>query len=355
MDELNRARIEELLETDELMVHDLRALEEGARWADCHQDLDLAFRLRLRLFEESRHSKTAFVAYGWCLGHYRRDPERFAAYRDSLLWGFKSIVFCSYAYPEIELHQIDGLLDEMEGLYREHGFSLRSVYELRFYTDVYTGRWGDLRARYERWEKEPRDQLTNCKACEADRRVEFWAFLEEHEKAVKAAQPLLGGRQSCNSVPEVTYGRVLRSLVILGDLETAEKIHRKGYRLTAGRDNYLFHTAEHLAYLCHVGNFAKGLKLVERHLKLTFETGDIDNQCRMFVAQTNFFDKLCGQRPACRLRLPRKFPLYDEEGKYEISALAAWFAEAARNLGERFNRRNRNDGYTTLLRRHLCY
>src|SRR5205807_450188 len=111
----------------------------------------------------------------------------------------------------------------------------------------------------------------------------------------------------------------------------------------------------HLAYLRHTANFPAGVALLEQHLPLALRTSSCNDRCRFFLATAVFLRSLAEARPRCRLRLPHQFPLYTEDGRYDLEVVAAWFEKRVTELGARFNRRNGNADYTTQAHEELDY
>ena len=56
-----------------------------------------------------------------------------------------------------------------------------------------------------------------------------------------------------------------------------------------------------------------------------------------------------GSESTVKLILPRSFPLYSQDGCYDISLLVNWFSQAAQDLATRFDRRNSNNYYLSQL------
>lgn len=337
----------------------VRLLEEALRQAAASRDESLEFDVRMQLVNAATfagQSDKALVAFVWCLSRFDQDPKRFAAHQFELSWYFKYVLNHICEFPNISLAEIQNVQTQMESWYQRHGYSMRPVFQAKMVSAMHLGRRDAMREAFPLWQNAPRDRMADCSACEQSNAVSYWVALQEFDKALDAAQPLLAGEMSCACVPHSTIARVLRPLVYLDQREEALQLHRRGYRMIRHRRVFVDVVPEHIAFLLHQHNFSRALALFERHFEWAWDTGELDARFRNWAAAHALFARLAdGSRKTCKLRLPREFPLQQPSGEYDTGELAAWFRREADALGECFNRRNGNRYFTDVLAKNYCY
>src|SRR5262249_61331850 len=97
-------------------------------------------------------------------------------------------------------------------------------------------------------------------------------------------------------------------------------------------------------------NLQQGIKLFEKHLAWSLESKDLSCCWRFYLGVHLLFLRLTEMgRTTLRLRLPKTMPGHQEDGCYDVSALAGWIEETCRDLAKRFDARNGNDSFTRRL------
>jgi hypothetical protein len=136
---------------------------------------------------------------------------------------------------------------------------------------------------------------------------------------------------------------VLLPLLRLGRAAEAAEYHRRGYRLTKDKLDFVEQISDHLIYLVLIQNTGAAIKLFERHLGLVLSAPSPLNRYRFFRASLFLFRQLQkGSRARRKFRLPNTFPLWAEEGTYTLARLADWFEAEARTLAQQFDARSSN-------------
>jgi hypothetical protein len=356
--------VAKLLAELDLPANSVPRLEAAIREADTRGDIDLAFRLRLKVFEQGYPDVRKFVAFSWCLGHFNRDRQRFGFATAQLIHGLDWISAVAYAYPQFTLEQIWGMLEQLRDFRQSHGHSLRPVYEKFWRTALCVGDEGKLRRYFALWKRTPADDGRRCPACESHIWLDYWSFRNKHERAVAAGEPNLAQRSCyrCEGFVPWNLCKLLRSLVQVGRPQDAEEAYRHSSlamarALSHGGDSnlYLYALAQQLAYLRHTANFSKGVDLLEKHLPVAQKTDDIDNRYRFYTVSAAFLRRLAEDRASASLRLPQTFPQRNEEGRYALAALADCLEEQTAALGAAFNKRNGNQHYVNMVREQLIY
>jgi hypothetical protein len=199
-------------------------------------------------------------------------------------------------------------------------------------------------------EAQPRDDVSNCSACELDERVSFSIYNGQDERAIELALPILEGEHKCATVPHRTYANILLPLIRLGRQKEALLYHRRGYAMISNNKVFLEKIADHLIFLALTENFQKALALVEKHYPWVENNRDAFYHFRFFRAAWLLFDLLAEQHEGSfKLSLPGSFPLYSESGRYDAGRLAAWFKAKADEIAARFDERNETDFFSRTL------
>ena len=323
-------------------------VEEAVRLADTAGDLHLAFEARSQLVDHacwSGHPEKMLVAFAWCLAQLDRHPDQFDVY--TTLWTYKWVVLSAPAFPEIGLTQLHEMVADIEARYRREGASLRPIHYLRSWVAEATGDDATARREIVAFEHAPRDQYSDCVACEADQRVDFHAWRGDDEKALAAAEPILSGRLRCAEVPHRTYAKLLIPLLRLGRVADAADLHRRGYRLLEPNQKLLRRIADHVAFLALTGNVERALRIVEKHLPRALEDADRFERMFFMLDAKLLFERLARDgHTEVRVHLPGGVSLRRDDGRYAPTALAAWCDASAREIAAALDRRNGNPAVT---------
>lgn len=357
---MDATQVEELLRQANGLPHGdskIMLLEEAVRLADSPgvQSEALRFKAREELVEAATFGGApdkALVAYSWCLAQMDKkttggDDFSFISSRWQTLWKYKWIMTEICGFPQISRAQIYEMLDDMERRFREEFDSTRAVLKLRSQIERFWGNDVDAVLYYYEWLYSPRDLLSDCKACDLDDEVNFQIYTGDDEQAVRTAEPLLAGQSRCSTVPQRTYAQVLLPLLRLGRLEEAARYHQKGYRMVSKNKDYLDSIYDHLVFLVLTENLDRAVRLFEKHLPWALDIANLSHRFTFHCGGLLLFEQLRAHgRERVSLRLPQNFPLFVEDGKYAVEAIAAWLDGSLRELAARFNARNGNDYFT---------
>ncbi|HEX5747548.1 MAG TPA: hypothetical protein VFZ09_14980 [Archangium sp.] len=329
------------------------ALEEAARLADAHADGPLAYEVRDALIDAATFGgfpDRALVAFAWCRGQQQRDPVRYPP--EPLLWKQKWVVGRLDEFPHISRKQIAGALDDVEQCFAKAGAGRRAVLKLRYQAARDMGDAEVAEDFWAQWVREPRDHLTDCRACELDDELDHHIDRGEYAVVLEKARPLLEGRNGCAEVPHLTLGSVLYPLFKLGRLEQARDSHLRGYALVQRNREFLATVGEHLEFLALTGNVERGLKLFERHVGWALEHASHRDRFTFHSAALALLERAVVEgRERVVLSLPRAFALYSPGDTYETRTLRGWLASQAEGIAAKFDARNGTDRFHQLLAR----
>lgn len=323
------------------------ALEEAVRLADATQDDDLSYHARDALIRAAVFggcSERAITALSWCLAMSDKDPDAFPVY--DLMWQYKWIVPSLPEFPAVSRQQIMRMLEDFASRTRQLGWGTRTIEYLRWKVAFDMGDLDVAAESYVTWKKLPRDENSDCHACEADAIVEYLIIIGNDDEALKAAQPIFSGRLSCAEVPEVTHGIVITPLLRLGRVDEAGEHFQSGYRKVSRNPEYLETVARYVIYLIRANRMNDAARLFRKHLPWSLASREGLAKFRFDTAAALFLERLAESRKQFKVQLPESFPGYQESGQYVTAELAATLRSRANQLTQQFDQRNGNDYYS---------
>ncbi|HEY1191173.1 MAG TPA: hypothetical protein VGE74_26295 [Gemmata sp.] len=334
-------------------------LEEAVRIADSHHDTDRGFALRLELIDVANfggRQDVGVVAFAWCLAAVDREPERFDGKR--ILWMYKWMITASAKYPQFPRSRLGAMLADMGRRYAEAGAGMHPVHQTARELYRILGDLPAATAAHERAMRCSEDPLSNCRACEQDSLVAIYLDTDRTDLALRAAEPIVGGRMTCAVVPHCTYPFLLLPLVLRGQAELAAVYHRKGLKLIGTKPQFVSEAAHHIFFLAFTGNLVAAAKLFSKNLlNAASATCPVD---QFDFARTGMFlfDVLADAEESAtatdrkkvpRVRFPTSYLLPDGVSSTDPAALRDHFGDKARELARAFDARNGNDWYTRRL------
>ncbi len=327
-------------------------LEDLVRHADASGDPRLPFEARMELTSAYQHggeTGKAFVTFSWCLAAYDREPGRFTEDDDGLLrWQYKWTVAALKRFPEVPLDRSHRALDDMERRYLAGGHSMHAVYTLRCEVANHVG---DLEAGdewYRKWNAAPRDENSDCVACDPTSKVYHLVLRGRDEEAVAIADPVLEGRITCTVQPQSIQSALLVPYLRTGRVDEARDAHRRAYRAIRNNRDYLDDLGRHLWFCAVTGNEAHGLEILERHLSWLDRPADPMALLEASGSAALLLGRLVEQgHGGQRVRRPGfgDRPPADPE----VADLADELRATAVRLAARFDERNQTDFQSRLL------
>ena len=248
-------------------------LVEAAERLGLDDVLPAALLELLGAYEYGNELRKAPVLFSRILKLYQDRPESFddwAVHR--LFWCFKWVTGALLRLPEIPLATVRDWIAKMREHYVAAGKPLHAVHTSHFRLAAHTGVGVDV--EYEQWATRPRDEFSDCEACEARARGSHWANHGEHSRALREWEPVLTGKLGCAEEPASTISRALLSLVHEGRGDEAVSLHRSGYRAAKSEVGMDSQVGRHLEFLALTGNSARGLELLAENRRRFDSTAD---------------------------------------------------------------------------------
>lgn len=337
----------------------IAALERAIAEADASNDLDAGFaarRTHLAACEFGGAADRAIASFAWCLAQHDCEPERFG----QLLWEYKWVTVSLPRIASVPRDQVLAPIDDMERRYREAGGSMIPVAKVRWRVAWTMGDLDVANEWHETWRRLQRETtaslsrpyLSDCPACDAAEESSFLTAQRRDREAVDLAGPILEGRMWCKVVPHFTLGQILPSLVRLGRDEQASACHLRGYPMTAANPEFLAVNALHLGYTAHVGDTAKSIQLIERHLPWAIVTRDDEARGAFLLAARDALDVHLAKprvRDRRQLRLPAGVAADGHsDGTVSLGALRDWLDVEHERVSGALDARSGNTYYTSM-------
>jgi tetratricopeptide (TPR) repeat protein len=184
------------------------------------------------------------------------------------------------------------------------------------------------------WRESPRDELSDCEACDAATDARFLAEAGDLPAALKRVNDLLEGRRGCDQEPHRLYGEAADWAMRLGRVDAAEAYHRAGWLSVSGRPEFVSAMADHVMYLVRTNRPGRAVRLVLSIVPLLGERAP---------ARLDDVDRMCGAAVVARVlragRGHKVSPLVVDG--LPLDTAIATFEGMARELASGFDARNR--------------
>ncbi|MFF8392065.1 hypothetical protein [Streptomyces sp. NPDC016172] len=229
------------------LVHALLELQEAYTYGSEPRKSPVVFARLLTLFDE--------------------QPDVFDdRLRHMLFWRFKWVSNALRALPEIPLASLRQWLTEMRDRYEKAGLGLHPYYGQAYQLAAHVGE--DTALAYELWAGRTRTRLSDCEACEICERALYHLRAGDDERALRAWEPVLAGKESCQEEPARSLSYVLLPLLRTGRSDRARELHLAGYRGCRRNPSMSGEVGRHLEFCALTGNEARGLELLAENRNL---------------------------------------------------------------------------------------
>ncbi|QWW19278.1 hypothetical protein I6B53_09270 [Schaalia sp. 19OD2882] len=266
-DEIRSAIAQGLTMPNEAPTFDL--LSRAVLAADELGEKALAVDARLalvRAYVFSAEAEKALAPFAWCLHTLRTTPEVVPDHSvASILWYFKSAVTIAAASPRVSAEQVHALEQDMEREYRAQGKSMHAVHGTRVRSARHLGEEERRERELVAWRAAPRDDRSDCEACDPEREIQWFIDQGQDEAALAVASPILTGQLGCKEQPARVQALVAASMERLGRREEAWRTHVAAYRRHRAQERHIGQIGDHLTYLVVSGRLRRGLAVLRAH------------------------------------------------------------------------------------------
>jgi hypothetical protein len=332
-------------------------LEEAVRAADALADVPWQYYTRHEVIAAAFGSGEAdkmLVALSWCLSRCDRDSDHIQW--SPILWQCKHALSYVTAFPNITRARIERLSEDIITRYREHGASLRGPYVFMLSNCFALGEDDRAKHYYQLWQDAPIDEYAESPDWEEYFEIDYLRSTKQKDLALARAMPTLEAPHQEDGTFHWLVDSFLIDLLKRGEVEKSAKLFRRAYRICSANSKYLHHVGTHLAYLALTGNIDRAVRLFERHLPWRMQSSVPGARFNFDLRAWCFTRRLlAADRETITFSLPKDFPLYREDGKYEVSTLHDWFESSSREFETAFNQRNGNDAVTKRVEKIVAW
>jgi tetratricopeptide (TPR) repeat protein len=241
------------------------ALAEQAREAD---DRRLETWVLLGLSDaysraaEQHKQPTVFGRLLWLLDNF---PDEVGSLSHNIHWQLKWMTLALLHHPDVPLTVTYRWFDELESRYRQRGYSLRPVHALRSTLAWNIGDTAAASAHREASIAAPRDEMSDCQACEHCDSGSWRANLGDDDGALEQWAPVLDGTLKCREEPHSVLGKAALPLLRTGRADEARGAFLAGYSLARQNVSLIRTVGQHIEFCALTGNEARGLEILAEH------------------------------------------------------------------------------------------
>ncbi|WP_327085236.1 hypothetical protein OIE66_23060 [Nonomuraea sp. NBC_01738] len=345
-------------------------LEQALREAEAGGDAEEILAVRMELTEAYQFGSEpakSFATFSRCVAAFDADPSLFGEWQaHTLLWQYKWIMDSMRDFPEIPLKRAHDALDEMERRYREAGVGLHAVHTERCAVAEHVGDMAAAEEYFHRWTTTPRDEMSDCAACDPDGKVVHLSWTGRDEEAVALAAPVLSGQLTCESQPHGILSTLLLPYVRTGRYAEAAQAHLKAYRLIQASAHHTSDLDLHLEFCARTGNESRGLEILQRELPRMAELAS-PRGLMTFLAAAGLLLRRLEDLGHGDMRVPLPATLFTAgdgkpallsaafaDGETGVSGLRAAVTAKARELAAAFDARNGTAEQSTRVETRLA-
>ncbi|HYQ73804.1 hypothetical protein [Cellulomonas sp.] len=169
----------------------------------------------------------SFVAFARLLRWWDEHPEHFDAHdRHGLFWSFKWMISGLADFPTVPAEQIDRTLADMERRYALAGNGMDAVAYERFAWARQRGA-ADVETAYQAWVATPRDDFSQCEACDPGDRAAWLLATDRAEEGIRIIEQTLAEDPSCASEPADMLSYLAEAYLDQGRPRDAARTHRR--------------------------------------------------------------------------------------------------------------------------------
>ncbi|MCI4670605.1 MAG: hypothetical protein MRZ79_20895 [Bacteroidia bacterium] len=321
------------------LIHKLRGMDED----------DLEYDIRTKLISTMYHLYTnaeeEMANFAWLLQYEEKNPSYFITH--SVMWYYKWMANRLASIPSAPLDRIFAILEDMGKRYQERQYGLRPVYAK--YKNLYL-LMGEAEKATEYFNKEQEADTTSmddCYACQLNGNLDYYLLLEDYEKVLENAQPLLNREYTCGRVPESTYREVVYAYLEMENWEMVEKYTDEGLQILEKDYSFVGNLITFMFSYALLGRFSDARQMMEISLQKVLEVKSPYDMMNCYTSIEIFMEILSVKgETEIQLPAPIKEKLKDLGLRSSsIREYKQFFGEKARDLRRQFDKRNGNTYY----------
>ncbi|MCO6564818.1 MAG: hypothetical protein J6581_05180 [Apibacter sp.] len=326
-------------------------LKQGILLSDANNDIEWGFDFRLELIgEEARSSRCieSFPAFTWILDIHDKNPTLFD--EKEFLWEYKWMANASYRNSNINIDQIEKIFEDLKIRMTRNSYSLRGYYSIMIEWYMFIGKIEEMDHYIELRDKEARDDMSHCQACELDTKVEAELIKGNIDKAIENAKDLFAKKFSCAHMPFATFCTFAYYLNKLRDSRSADFYNKAMDELknVDKSDSSIISTISLLINYLINNDKEKAFSLYEKYSPWELNAEDYFQ----FIFAKNVLN-LFNAETTRSLKISVDHPLYSNLGEYNLKDLYNHYYTHAFHLAKKFDNRNKTLWFTNSLQEEV--
>jgi hypothetical protein len=321
-------------------------LKQAINLADVHNDVEWGFELRLDLIRDEKDTSRcdeSLPAFTWILDAYDKNPETLG--EEDFLWEYKWMLGSVRRNSSISMEQINSIAEDFKTRLQRNGYSLRPYYTTKAHMAFFLGDLDDARKYIDLRNKEVRDEMSNCNACELDDDVELELRLGNFEKAIAVGNNMLTKKITCAHMPFSCYCSCVKYFQKAGNMEKAYEYFQKAEADLADlEDTSQVSEVGILIHFLAEYDKEKAWPFFEQHAHWNVNSEDYLD----FLFSTSVLSLFKGEGNIV-LNVNSSLSWYKEDKSYDLQEVYNYYYERAKDLADRFDQRNGNKHFNKQL------
>lgn len=236
----------------------------------CYVDLVTAY-------VQGGESTRVIAPFAWLERNYKENPQWFddvelPGYSDGLVhqlgWFYKYVFSAARELPNVSVAQTEQILQRMHDFYQQQSDPQRAWYFRNYEMYRRLGEKDKAEGFYQQWLNADRSDLSDCALCDPGHQVDYFARLEQWDKAIEIGEEALGAESQCSNQPEQLLSDLMLPWLYSGRDDKAWAAHLRAYRRYQQSASYLQNLDQQLVYLAVSGRAGRPERL-ERALTIS--------------------------------------------------------------------------------------
>lgn len=283
----------------------------------------------------------AYVPFRRSMRLWDANPELFdSSDRENFFWSFKWMVGGLKDYPEISRTQIEATLADMERRYQVAGNGLDAV---AFSAFTWAWHQGDPHtdAAFDAWVRTPRDEYSQCEACELGDQAEYHVSLGRLEEAVRIVENVPETTRWCATEPADMLSTAALAYLDLGRTADAVSAHRRAVAALATSESDMSSArGRRILLLARGGHPDRALRCLREDAALLLTTDSPLSRLRFLRLVGAALSALLPSHGEQTVALPGVVP---GESAPTVRQVHDWVRSQALELAHAFDERNGNE------------
>ena len=290
----------------------------------------------------------AIIQFPEYLKLFDEHPEFEEDMSPDMMWTFKNVLENMHEYYQISRAEIEKYFEEFKKRSEKYGESLRTYYmkKCRFYLYIDKNL---AKEAYKKFHKFPRTANSDCLACEMNFDMDCALELDDEEKALKIAKPILDGKRTCAEIPHCTYAELAKYYIYHDNLNEALYYANLCERLVLDEPETFLEKIGFLLEVYSVVNLQHGWNIF-KHTIPEFVNCKNPAMRLAFARGAYRVLKALGEQTEFLLNSNLKtLPVPKSKEGWETKAVCDYFYQIAKDMSEKLDTRNGSYYYQELL------